>query len=371
LAFAFLAPLLLGIGLLIAASPRLYDPVAGDATQIDLILGMLVFLTVLIASFGRVQDVFREDPVFRREHQVSASVLPYVLAKLSLVVPIAIYQGLIVTIAYFAAVGFAGGSSAVSGFLITLILVAFAGGVLGLLASSMASSVQTGVAVVLLLTLPQVLFGGAIVPARDIGQVGQAVSTVTPVRYGFEALITASGYGRDVAQDVCWTLPAAQRLALTDAQKQNCTCMGSNIFSKCSFPGIRKAVTSLLDQPQPVEPTPDPAINQIPVQPILRQGETVDQYSAEISQYTLQLEQYQGVVSSYLSGLRQFLTDATAWQKLQSYAIGDAENQIADEINDYGQIYNVDLGSHWLTLIGISVILAVLFTGVQFRKGRG
>jgi ABC-type multidrug transport system ATPase subunit/energy-converting hydrogenase Eha subunit F len=371
LAFAFLAPIILGIGILLTVGPGMYDPVRGDAAQIDLILGLLVFLTMFIASFGRIQDAIRDRPTFRRERQIDAGVLPYVLAKLSLVVPVAIYQGAVVAIAYVAAVGFAGGLVALIGILISLVLVALVGGALGLVASALAPSIQAGAALALLFVLPQFFFGSAIIPSRDLGALGQAFSAVTPARFGFEALVTASGYGKDVAQDVCWALPAAQRQTLTDDQKQNCTCMGNNIFSKCNFPGVRRAVTSLLDQPQPVQPTPDPAMNQVPVQPILRQGETLDQFSSEINQYTLDLERYQGVVSAYLSTLQQYLANATAWEKQQSFAIGDAESRIADEINDYGSIYNVDLGAHWLALIGFSALLAVVFTGIQFRKGRG
>jgi energy-converting hydrogenase Eha subunit F len=290
---------------------------------------------------------------------------------LSLVIPIAIYQGLVLTVAYFAAVGFAGGLSAIPGFLITLVLTAIVGGIMGLVASALAQTVQAGTVLALALVLPQVFFGGSIIPTRDLSPVGQVISVIMPARYAFEALIPASGYGQDVAQDVCWAMPAAQRQAMSDLQKQSCTCMGNNIFSKCSFPGIRQAVTSLLDQPEPIEPTPDPAMDQIPVQPVLRPGETLDQYSAEINRYTLQLESYQGTVSSYLTGLRQFLADATTWQKLQSYAIGNAENRIADEINDYGPIYNVDPGSRWISLIGICVVLIIVFTSILFRKGKG
>jgi ABC-type multidrug transport system ATPase subunit/energy-converting hydrogenase Eha subunit F len=371
LIFATLAPLIVGIGILLTASPRLFDPVLGDAAQIDLTLSLLVFLTVLIASFSHIPDVTRESVVFRRERQLSAGILPYVLAKLSLVIPIAIYQGLVLTVAYFAAVGFAGSLSAIPGFLITLVLTAIVGGIMGLVASALAQTVQAGTVLALALVLPQVFFGGSIIPTRDLSPVGQVISVIMPARYAFEALIPASGYGQDVAQDVCWAMPAAQRQAMSDLQKQSCTCMGNNIFSKCSFPGIRQAVTSLLDQPEPIEPTPDPAMDQIPVQPVLRPGETLDQYSAEINRYTLQLESYQGTVSSYLTSLRQFLADATTWQKLQSYAIGNAENRIADEINDYGPIYNVDPGSRWISLIGICVVLIIVFTSILFRKGKG
>jgi ABC-type multidrug transport system ATPase subunit len=369
--FAFLAPILLGIGIMLTASPGLYDPVQGDANQIDLLLGTLVFLTILIATFGRVQDVVRDNPIFPRERQYEAGVIPYALAKLTLIIPIALYQGIVVSIAYFAAVGFAGGLSALGGFLVTLTLVAWVGAVVGLVASSLARSLQSGIALALLLVLPQFVFGSVLVPMNDLGAAGQVISAVTPARFGFEALVAASGYGKDVAQDVCWAMPTAQRQALTPDQKQNCTCMGSNIFSKCNFPGIRRAVTSLLDQPEPVQPTPDPAMNQIPVQPVIRQGETLDQYAAEISQYTLQLERYQGVVSTYINSLQQYIVGAITWEKQQNFAIGQAETRIADEINDYGPIYNVNLGAYWLTLIGISALLAVIFTAIQTRKGRG
>jgi energy-converting hydrogenase Eha subunit F len=192
-----------------------------------------------------------------------------------------------------------------------------------------------------------------------------------PARYAFESLVAASGYGSDVAQDsACWALPAAQRLSLTPAKKQNCTCMGDNVLQRCNFPGVRTVVTSLIDQPEPVQPTPDEGVNQLPVQPLLRPGETLQQFSDEVNQYTLKLETYQGIVGSYLSSLQQYLEAATNWQRLQSYAIGNAESRIADQIDRYGPIYNIDLGAHWLILLATSLVLFVLLTVIQIGKGR-
>ena len=146
--------------------------------------------------------------------------------------------------------------------------------------------------------------------------------------------------------------------------------MGSNIFAKCNFPGLRGAVTNVLDQPAPTAPIPDTGMDQLPVQPLLQPGETLDQFTKEITQYTLQLELYLGSVSNYLGNLQKYLSAAIEWEKLQSFAIGSAEAKIAGQIDRYGNIYSVNLADEWLILIGISLVLGLVMMVVQIGKGR-
>lgn len=361
-------PVLLAAFIFTSASPALFSPVSGDASLINQLFATLVILVLFVSSLSFSRAINSETAAVTRERQINLRSLPYALSKFSLVVPVAIFQGFILAAAYSIATQFQGGLIATTGIFITLALTSLVGGTLGLVASSLASSVSTAVAWVLILVLPQLVFGGGIIPRMEQSPAGQAFSTVIPARYSFEAMVAASGYGTDVAQDACWSLPAAQRQLLTGAQKQNCFCLGSDIFQRCNFPGIRSEVTSSLDQPEPAAPIPDTRADQLPIQPLLKPGETLDQYANEINQYTLQLETYQGIVSSYLSNMQQYLNAAISWQQLHSYAIGIAEARIADQVNRYGPIYNTDLGEHWLILLGTSLFLLLVLTVIQMRK---
>ncbi len=373
LILAFVVPLALALGMFLFVPPEVYDSVLGDATQAALVTAFLVFLTMMAAAFAFTREVVKETDVYRRERQAGLKTMPYVLAKVGVVIPIAIYQGFVWTLAFFLVTVVPGNLPALPGFFITLVLAAIAGGIIGLLASSLASSVQVGVAWALLLIVPQLIFSGGPFPLQNINPVGQALIAGMPARYAFEALVAASGYGWDVANDVCWTMPADQRQALTDAQKNaSCTCMGANIFSKCNFPGVRKFATPIVQQPAPVQPTPDSGFNNIPVQPVVQPGETLDQYVKEVNNYTLQLETYEGSVGNYISSLTNYLGVSTDWQRQNSLAIGKAEGLIANQVDAYGPIFSADLVvSRWLALLGISLILVVVFAVVQLGKGLG
>jgi len=84
---------------------------------------------------------------------------PYILSKVWLVGVLAIYQGLVWTIIhFFTVIRMAGGLQVLSPYGITLFLVAFIGGILGLMVSALSRTAMTTTGWVLLLTIPQLLF---------------------------------------------------------------------------------------------------------------------------------------------------------------------------------------------------------------------
>jgi hypothetical protein len=145
--------------------------------------------------------------------------------------------------------------------------------------------------------------------------------------------------------------------------------MGDNIFSICRFPGIHAFYSFQIEQPRPVLPAANSMINNIPVQPLPKQGETLDQYAAEVINYTAQLEIYQGNYDAYLSSLRQYPDALANWQRMRSLVIGNAEGVIAEAIDHYGQGFNVNLISHWSILAAMSLGLVILLIGIQQGMG--
>ena len=140
-----------------------------------------------------------------------------------------------------------------------------------------------------------------------------------------------------------------------------------NIFSKCHFPGVWKDFTAILESPAPDVPKPASGVN-IPVQPILRPGESLDEYAKAVNDYTLQLEIYQGSIDGFTGQLRQYAQDLADWQQQRSLAIGGAEGRISTEIENYGPILQVDLPSQWLALAGLSLISLIILIGVLKGK---
>lgn len=293
----------------VLSSTTMLDPRLGDADRAPIALGLLVFLVLLIAVLLVRNEILKERAVYLREQRTSSLLFPYVVSKVWLVGILAIYQGLVwAVIHYFAAIGAAEGFDlqVLLPYAITLALVAFIGGILGLMASSLSRSGMMAVVWVLLFTVPQLFLSGSIIPLEHLTNPFKSLSSINPSRYAFETLLTVSGYGQDIASDRCWQLPADQRNSLSDDQEQDCTCMGVNIFSACRFPGIYGFFL--------------PAIE---------------------GQPTL----------------------------LRSVAIGRAEGVISEAIDHYGQGFNVDRYQHWSILAVMSLCLIVLFIGIQQRAG--
>jgi len=182
---------------------------------------------------------------------------------------------------------------------------------LGLLASALASSSLSATGIALLLVIPQMILGGVINPITEANPARRMVSMMMPARHGFEAVLTASGFGQDLVNDPCWRLTPEQQQALTDEQKQVCACQGLNIFSRCTFPGIYQAFSPAIEQNEPQAPTLGADVR-LPVQPVPQQGDTLEQFANEINEYTLALESYQGILDRYISNLRQYAQDLSS-----------------------------------------------------------
>jgi hypothetical protein len=293
----------------VLSSTTMLDPRLGDADRAPTALGLLVFLDLLTAALLAHYEIFKDKPVYRREQRTNSLLVPYILSKIWLVLILAIYQGAVWTAIHFiAAIGAQAGSDlpTLLSYAVTLSLVAFVGGVLGLMASALGRTATAIGAWVLLLTVPQLFLSGSIIPIEHLSSPFVFLSAANPSRDAFETVLTLSGYGRDVVADPCWQMPAAQRNSLSDDQKQACTCMGVTIFSKCSFPGIYEFYT--------------PAIEG---QPSLA----------------------------------------------RSLAIGRAEGVISEAVDHYGSAFNVDRYRQWSILAVMSVCLIVLLVGIQRVTG--
>lgn len=151
--------LMLAIPPLIALIHFLLSPTRVDVTNPPIAFDLYVFLVVLTSAFLVQNEIFKERAVYRREHRTSPMLLPYILSKVWLVGVLAIYQGLVWTIIHsFGELGRAGGVQSLLPFGITLFLLAFVGGVLGLIVSASSRTLMQMTGWVLLLTIPQVLF---------------------------------------------------------------------------------------------------------------------------------------------------------------------------------------------------------------------
>ncbi|HZZ80396.1 MAG TPA: FHA domain-containing protein [Gemmataceae bacterium] len=148
-------------------------------------LGQAIFMTVLSALwFGctnSVREIVGEWAIYRRERMVTLRLLSYVGSKFAVLSTLCFMQCLILAaITHY----FGGLTFSLVGFGL-LILVALVGAAMGLMISSLARSSDFAIAMLPVILLPMVFFGGAVRPIPKMGD-AKAICQVMPPRWAFE-----------------------------------------------------------------------------------------------------------------------------------------------------------------------------------------
>jgi ABC-type multidrug transport system permease subunit len=180
------------------------------------IFGVLVFVVLLTSALLVQNEIFKERALYQRENRTSSLLFSYILSKVWLVGILAIYQGLVWTVIHFAATGMTIGLQILPAYAITIFLVALIGGILGLIVSSFSKTAMTTTSWLLLLTIPQLVLSGAIVPLAGPGSPFNFLSALNPSRYALESLLAISGYGQGLSSAVLgyWLILAIMSLGL-------------------------------------------------------------------------------------------------------------------------------------------------------------
>lgn len=349
-----LAPLL---GLLDFAmwKRQLFDSAIGDAGQAFTMSFVAVLIAVIVGSLATMREIVKEAEIYRRERMVGLKVLPYILSKVSLGFVLALYQAAIFLLTKLLSVHIPVDNWEIVGLFITLWLATMGGMIMGLMVSALSPSQNVAPLLTILFLVPQITFAGAILPLKDIGWVGQGLSQLTITRWAYESMITITGVGQDVANDRCWQLPDQQRDDLTEAQKQNCQCLGANLFKRCNFPGIRKEYNSAVDQPEPkrpIEPGDPPPLPDNPLD----------------SGYRDQLEAYSDQLKAYSKQVNTWQNKFTSWKEKRGTAIASGEAIIGRFRDTQGPTFAVNVPYHWGRMGLIMLGMLVLLLLVQKRK---
>jgi ABC-type multidrug transport system ATPase subunit/pSer/pThr/pTyr-binding forkhead associated (FHA) protein len=285
-------------------------------------------VAIMVGALAMMREFIKETEVYKRERLVNLKVLPYVLSKLWVAGLLALYQAVCYTVIHYLAFDMPGGPTEFLLMYVTLVLASLAGMALGLVASAVSPNANAAPLIVILLIIPQVALGGALIP------VPSAASTPISARWSFEALLGITGTASDLAADPCWALPVAERDALTLEEKaaRGCICMGLNALdpASCSFPGLGAYYDPALDQ---TEPQPPAAIGDPPPQPVLpaEPQSPADQSDAQaMTAYARQLEAYQRQADSlradYQNQLAAYQARADAYQAdVQAYQAARSE----------------------------------------------
>ncbi|HET9587876.1 MAG TPA: FHA domain-containing protein [Anaerolineales bacterium] len=365
----------------------------GKMADVMITLFLLTIYGVMVGGISQMREIVKEQDVYKRERLVNLQILPYVLSKVWVAALLGLYQAAAYTIVHYLAFDMPGGNLEFFQVYVTMTLATLAGMMLGLFASALAPNASSAPLIIIILMLPQIVLGGALIPLPSF------VSAPTSTRWAFEALMSITGPGSDVAADICWALPPDVREVMTveDKLANGCRCMGLNMLKQesCNYPGLGEFYDPQIDQPPPVEPTPlgppppEPEIPERPVPPadqsdnvamadFFVQLQAWEQEATAIQDdYKRQIEAYQAQSEVYKSEVIAYQTDLINWQIAQASAVTPAEGIINTFYTGFGWTY-VDkengpaywgkITRTWMVQSGIILTLFVAILFLQKRK---
>ena len=367
----------------------------GSFADITTIFFLLPVNGVMVGALAQMREIVKEADIYKRERLVNLKVLPYVLSKIWVAGLLAIYQAGAYMLIRYLNFNIPGGFLEFLLIFTTLTLAILAGMMLGLFSSALSPNANAVPLIVILLIIPQVVLGGALIPLPS------SISMPTSTRWAFEAFMAITGAGSDVAADACWELPEEIRdnLSLDDKIDLGCNCMGLNVLKQetCNFPGLGSFYDAAIDEQPPVEPAdlgdppPEPVLPPAPPEPV-DQSDTiaVADYLTALSAYQDQVEKvqndYKSRLETYQAQAEVYQTQAIAYQQsLAEYeiarnaAVGKAEGILGRFQQDFAWTF-VDkndreafLGKVFRTWFAQGIIISLLFVAIlvlMWRKDR-
>ncbi len=379
------------LAILLGRNPFAFEN--GSMPNVMITLFLMTIYGVMVGGISQMREIVKEQEIYKRERLVNLQILPYVLSKIWVAAVLALYQALAYTIVHYLAFEMPGGVLEFVQVYITMVLATLAGMMLGLFASALAPNANSAPLLVIMLMLPQIVLAGALVPLPTF------VSAPISTRWAFEALMSITATGSDVAADICWALPKDVREAMSiqDKLANGCRCMGLNMLNKesCNYPGLGQFYNAAVDQQPPVEPAPlgppppEPVIPERPVQP-LDQSDSVamadfftelqawEQQATKIQEdYKKQIETYQAQSEVYKSEIITYQQDLINWQIGQASAVTPAESTMEVFYTGIGwsfvdkenpAAYWAKIIRTWMVQLGIISILFVAILFLQKRK---
>jgi ABC-type multidrug transport system ATPase subunit len=401
------APLvaLLDVILSLALGRNPFDFNDGFMANVLITLFLLTVYGVMVGGLAQMREIVKEQEVYKRERLVNLRIVPYILSKTWFAALLALYVTTVYVIVHYLAFDMPGGAVEFGIIYVSLALATMAGMMLGLFASAVAPNSNSAPLIVILLMLPQIVLGGALVPLPEF------VSAPTSTRWAFQAFMAATGPGSHVAADTCWQLPDEQLKELLakpiEEKDANCRCMGTNAVHEetCNFPGNGSFYSPAIDEPPPPEPgEPPQAPGDRPAEPALPPEpeepaddtdlvaisdyqdaikawradveQVQDNYRAEIADYETEIKIYQAQLEAYQAEVVDYQTNLARWEAERFKAAGPAEQIIAQYNRDFGWLFvnKDDAGAYWSTItttwLAQGFIIVLLFVTILILQKR-
>jgi ABC-type multidrug transport system ATPase subunit len=174
--------------------PGAFDPASPSPSATLMILFWVAFAPFFFGLTYGLLMICTEVSVFRRERLVNLGIAPYVAAKVTVLFPV---LAAVVVLMVAVLRGFdrlpAGGLELYGPLTVTLLLEGIAAIALGLLASAAVTRPEQATLALPMISFPQVLFAGAILPLPAMAGAGRMIAWFMTDKWGFEALGTSVG----------------------------------------------------------------------------------------------------------------------------------------------------------------------------------
>ncbi|MFN3362058.1 MAG: FHA domain-containing protein, partial [Pseudanabaenaceae cyanobacterium] len=334
---------------------NLFDVVLGNSGQAITMLFNMGLVAIIAGCLSTMREIIKEADIYKRERATGLKTSAYILSKLCFCIVLALYQSATLLACKYISVNLPG---TLWQYYLIMFLSSLAGTILGLFVSSISPNQNVTPLLAIVLLIPQITFGGGVLPVRSLSGIGGIINQVTLTKWPFEALVTVSGIGKDVVQDQCWNLTKAEREQLTDVDKQEkCICLGENIFKYCQFPGILADYDAeSIDKPEPVQPKRPASPGKIPSNPL------------EMPDYEKKVDKFNRDLESWEKNMQKWRSDFSKWKEKRESLIGSAEGIISQIRDDYGQGFAVNIWGHMRNMIIQICFLVVLIFYLQKRR---
>ena len=354
-----------------------FDYYDGNMANVMITLFFLAIYGIMVGGMSQMREIVKEQDIYKRERLVNLKILPYVMSKIWVAALLAAYQAAVYTIVHYLAFKVPGGVMEFILMYITMVLVTFAGMMLGLFASALAPNANSAPLIVIILLLPQIVLGGAVIP------IPPSINVPISSRWAFESMIAITGPGSDVAADVCWKLDPDVRDSMSLDQKlaNNCRCMGINILTEesCNHPGIGVRDFTLGGGGIPVPPVePVLVIPPEPPQP-QDQSDTIAmaEYFAQLEAWRAEGKAAEEKFNNELAAYKRDIGTYAESRKQLEQSVGIAEGLVRTFYTGLSWAYidKEDTGAYfgkiattWFVQFFICMILFVAILYLQKRK---
>lgn len=155
-------------------------------------LFIMVCSAIWFGIINAAREIVKEAQIYRRERDINLRIGPYVASKVVVLgvlcaVQSAMLLGIVGLKSGYPLRGilWPGRTGAIAELYISLLLVALAGLMMGLLVSALAPTTDRALSIVPIILIPQIIFSGVIFSMTD--SVGKLISYVMPARWGMQA----------------------------------------------------------------------------------------------------------------------------------------------------------------------------------------